>query len=65
MAVQAAVWAIANNPRRSEVRLAVRTDPAAGTTNEERSRFTDEALSVAADLLQAAGLVPASFRAFR
>lgn len=65
MAVQAAVWAIANNPRRSEVRLAVRTDPTAGTTSEERSRFADEALAVAADLLQAAGLVPASFRAFR
>lgn len=64
LAVQTAVWAIANNPRRFDLRQALRSYPEAGKTSAERSRFTDVTLSLAADLLQAAGLDPSAFRAY-
>jgi len=60
MAVQTAVWVVANDPRSAEVRRVLRKEPGVGS-----SAFAAEMMSAAAGLLQAAGLDPASFRLYR
>jgi hypothetical protein len=60
MAVQTAVWAIANDPRGSEVRRVVRKEPGVGS-----AAFASEMIAAASDLLRAAGLDPQGFRLFR
>ena len=65
MAVQAAVWAIANNSRALEVRRALRSEPGAGHNSAERNQYAEAMLDVARQLLIAAGLEPTSFRLFR
>jgi len=60
MAVQTAVWAIANDPRGSEVRRVLRREPGLGS-----AAFVGEMIATAANLLQRAGLEPQGFRLFR
>lgn len=59
MAVQAAVWAVANNARGYDVRRMVRREPGVG------SEHVNEVLDLAADLMRQAGLEPTEFRLFR
>jgi len=60
MAVQAAVWAVANDSRRAEVWRALRQEPAVGSAT-----FANEMVTLGADLMRQAGLTPESFRLFR
>ncbi|MCE5238924.1 hypothetical protein LLH23_10580 [bacterium] len=60
MAVQAAVWAIANDARPTAVRRALRAEPGVGCT-----AFADEMVGLAASLIRACGLEPGDYRLFR
>jgi hypothetical protein len=60
MAVQAAVWAVANDATGYRIRQALRREPQVGS-----STFAADMVTAAANLLRQAGLEPTAFRAFR
>jgi len=60
MAVQAAVWAVANDAPSYEVRWALRREPGVGSP-----AFASDMIATAANLMVAAGLEPRDFRLFR
>ena len=64
MAVQAAVWAIANDARARDVRWVLLHQKEAGATLAQRSQWADAMVAQAGDLLRSIGLEPASFRLF-
>jgi len=65
MAVQAAVWAIANDARAYDVRWVLLHEKAAGATHVQRSQWADAMVAQAGELLRSIGLEPANFRLFR
>jgi hypothetical protein len=60
MAVQAAVWAVANDATGYRIRQALRREPQVGSP-----AFAAEMVTTAANLMRQAGLEPKSFRLFR
>lgn len=60
MAVQAAVWVVANDPRPTEVRRVLRHEPQVGS-----QAFATEMIVAAGELLRQADLQPTRYRLFR
>lgn len=65
MAVQAAVWALANDPRGMSIKRAIRAELPRTSTHAERSQFTSEMVALAEQLVYAAGLNPRDYNLFR
>ncbi|MEN6402132.1 MAG: hypothetical protein ABFD94_09300 [Armatimonadia bacterium] len=65
MAVQAAVWALANNPRGVTIRRALRGELPRSSTQAERGEFCSKMVALAEELVRSAGLEPRDYNLFR
>lgn len=65
MAVQAAVWALANDPRGVTIRRALRAELPRTASQTERADFCSQMIALAEDLVRSAGLEPRDYHLFR
>lgn len=65
MAVQAAVWAVATDPRGQTIRRALRAELPRTSTQAARGEFSSAMVALAQGLVQAAGLDPRQYNLFR
>lgn len=65
MAVQAAVWALANDSRGMTIKRAIRAELPRTSTQAERSHYTAQMVALAEELVRAAGLNPRDYNLFK